>query len=539
MKPADDIHKLIKKLQIEPGAEMDRRVHGRITRALEKWEKTKSAAKQPNIWRIIMNKPITKLATAAVIIIAVILSMNLLDKSIPAAYAIEQTIEANHTIQTIHLRMLWGSENIAKNEFMDCWVKYDDGGEVSNFRWNLHGDVREDDDNLKFTVWNDGVLETWMPLKNVVIVIRVNDAETYWQNFAKDYDPKLILQQLYDDSQGNEAIELTISEPTQDGDPIYVEAINYDNNTRLELIVDPETRLIMQLSEYSLGEQEDELIKRIEFFAYNQPVNPFIFELSGIPDDAFIYDQVDQLVGLEKGDLTEDEIAIKVVYECLEATIAQDYEEVSRLMEGDPGESFEDFLKEEFEARLTRIVSIGQPKPHEIWNNILFVPCEIEVENEESEKWIVNIYATAKAIGYQPGCRWIVHTEIYDQLGLVGLEKGDLTEDEIAVKVVRECLEATIAKNYEEVSRLMEGAPGDTIENFIEERFRAKISRVISFGQLQPHERWKTILYVPCKIEVENEERESWEVSIIATAKPIGYQPIHRWIVHTELKVNE
>ena len=41
MKPAEDIHRLINKLQVEPGAEMDRRVQDRITKALEKWEKTK------------------------------------------------------------------------------------------------------------------------------------------------------------------------------------------------------------------------------------------------------------------------------------------------------------------------------------------------------------------------------------------------------------------------------------------------------------------------------------------------------------------
>ena len=538
MRSAENIERLVKNLHDTTSNELDDRTLKDALLALDK-SKTTSAPIRPNIWRIIMKRPITKLAVAAVIIIAAVLSMTFLDKAVTPAYALEQTIQANHTIQTIHLRMLWGSEDIENNEFMDCWVKYDGAGLVSNFRRNLHGDVREDDDNLKFTVWNEGVLEIWMPLKNVMIVLRVNNVETYWQNFAKNYDPKLILQRLYDDSQDNEAIELTISEPAQDSDSIYVEAINSDNNTRLELIVDPETKLVTQLSEYRLGEQEDELIKRIEFFAYNQPINPSVFELSGIPDDALIYDQVDQLVGLEKGDLTDDEIAGKVVRECLEATIAQDYAEVSRLMEGDPGDSFKDFFEEEFEARLTRIVSIGHPKPHEIWNNILLVPCEIEVENKESEKWIVNIYATAKAIGYQPGCRWIVHTEIYDQLGLVGLDKGDLTDNEIAVKVVRESFEATIVKDYDEVKRLMEGAPGDTIEIFIEEQFRAKISRVISFGQPQPHERWKKILCVPCEIEVENEERGSWIVNIIATAKPIGYQPVHRWIMHTEIKVDE
>ena len=355
-KNEDDLGKLVSRCDIddEPNHAHRQKLLGQMLSVFDGPAKTTISAwaNSANFGRIIMKTRITKLAAAAVVIIAVALSITLLDKAVTPAYALEQTIEANHTIQTIHLRMRWGSEDIENNEFMDCWAKYDDAGLVSNFRWNLYGDVHEDDDNLKFTVWNEGVVKIWMPLKNVVIIHRVNNSQEGWQRFAEEYDPKLILQQLYDDSQNNAAIELTISEPDQDGDSIYVEAINSDNNTRLELVVDSETKLVTQLSKYSLGEQEDELIKRIEFLAYNQPIDPYVFELSGIPDDALIYDQVDQLVGLEKGDLTDDEIAVKVVRECLEATIAQDYEEVSRLMEGDPGDSFKDFLEEEFEARL-------------------------------------------------------------------------------------------------------------------------------------------------------------------------------------------
>jgi len=73
MRPADSIRGLIKRLQVEPDANMDRRVHDRITRALEKWEKTRrtsSADKRPSIGRIVMQSGITKLAVAAAIIVA-------------------------------------------------------------------------------------------------------------------------------------------------------------------------------------------------------------------------------------------------------------------------------------------------------------------------------------------------------------------------------------------------------------------------------------------------------------------------------------
>ena len=404
MKLIDNLEKLIPRLRYRARGEMRDRVLSDILEIFAETNKTQSAVGGPNIWRTIMKSKISKLAVAAGVIIVVVFSISLLDKSVTTAYALEQSIEASHTIQTIHLRIFKDKDDIENNEYTDCWMKYDGAGLLSNLRWNSY-----DDDGATFSVWNEGVAKGWRPAKNVLMIIRNNDAATKMENFAKNYDPKLILQQLYDDSQENEAIELRIDEPVQGGGPICVEAINSVDKTRLKLVVDSETKLVTQLSHYSLGEQED---GRIEFLAYNQPIDQSVFELSGIPDDVLVYDQVDQLVGLEKGDLTDNEIAVKVVRKCLEATIAQDYNEVSRLIEGDPGDTIEIFIEEELRARLVRVISTGQPEPHEIYKHILYVPCEIEVENEEKGNWAVNIMSQAQAIDYQPGCRWIMRTNL-------------------------------------------------------------------------------------------------------------------------------
>jgi len=57
----------------------------------------------PFIWRIIMKKPITKIAAAAAVIIAVLLSITVLDKSVTPAYAIEQTINALRQTRVVHM----------------------------------------------------------------------------------------------------------------------------------------------------------------------------------------------------------------------------------------------------------------------------------------------------------------------------------------------------------------------------------------------------------------------------------------------------
>ncbi len=70
MRPADNINELIKKLQFKASADLDRRVHDDISAALAESKKTKSVQPEPNIWRIIMKNPLTKVAIASVITIA-------------------------------------------------------------------------------------------------------------------------------------------------------------------------------------------------------------------------------------------------------------------------------------------------------------------------------------------------------------------------------------------------------------------------------------------------------------------------------------
>ena len=82
MRPSDNINELIKKLQLKASAELDKRVHDDISAALTKSEKTKSVLAEPNVWRTIMRSRITKLAAAAVIIIAVLIGIHQFSGSI-------------------------------------------------------------------------------------------------------------------------------------------------------------------------------------------------------------------------------------------------------------------------------------------------------------------------------------------------------------------------------------------------------------------------------------------------------------------------
>ncbi|MHC4792278.1 MAG: hypothetical protein ACYS8Y_12765, partial [Planctomycetota bacterium] len=63
------------KLQVTTGSNLDKRVLANSMNTLEELKNKNSAHTQPNLWRIIMNSPLTKLAAAAVITIALMLNI--------------------------------------------------------------------------------------------------------------------------------------------------------------------------------------------------------------------------------------------------------------------------------------------------------------------------------------------------------------------------------------------------------------------------------------------------------------------------------
>ncbi len=81
MKSAENIEKLIKNLDldIDINTKTDRLILGELSEVHEKSKKMKSALIEPNIRRKIMKSPITKLAAAAVIVIAVFIGIEQFD----------------------------------------------------------------------------------------------------------------------------------------------------------------------------------------------------------------------------------------------------------------------------------------------------------------------------------------------------------------------------------------------------------------------------------------------------------------------------
>ena len=296
MRPNKDIKTLFQKIVADTNPRMDKFVFKDVLKTYNKTFDNKSVSYHPIIWRTIMKNPITKLTATAAIIITAVFLITFFEKAAAPAYALEQTIEANHSIKTVQLRKFEKGQSIENSEFSDYWLKYDNAGKLLNLRCNEHHK-----DGVKFTVWNEGIKKTWIPEDNVVIVKRLN-------NMAKEAEdlPKLTLQWLYDQAKEKEEIEVKIDEPA-DSDFIYVKTTHSVDKVQVELVVDRKTKLIKKLLRYPLGGQGDELDLQVEFFAYNQPIDPSMFELRGIPDNAKVIDKVEGSIivpGLQVGDYT-------------------------------------------------------------------------------------------------------------------------------------------------------------------------------------------------------------------------------------------
>ncbi|MHC4098955.1 MAG: hypothetical protein ACYSUY_19675 [Planctomycetota bacterium] len=82
MNSAEKIKRLFAKSDVTVDSKVDEKIINDALTAFDKSEKTKSVSAEPNIWRIIMKSRITKLAAAAVIIIAILTTIHFLGSPI-------------------------------------------------------------------------------------------------------------------------------------------------------------------------------------------------------------------------------------------------------------------------------------------------------------------------------------------------------------------------------------------------------------------------------------------------------------------------
>ena len=140
MRPEENIEKLIKSLNFKASAQLHNRTLNDVLEAHEESRRTQSAKLKPNVWRITTKSKITKLAAAAVVVIAVTIGI----KALSATPAWAQVVKAFNKATDIYVvktsistggRIIKESESWVRNQTLfraetEDWCVIDDGKEV-------------------------------------------------------------------------------------------------------------------------------------------------------------------------------------------------------------------------------------------------------------------------------------------------------------------------------------------------------------------------------------------------------------------------
>ena len=381
MKSLKDIQKIVTQFNVKPGPEMRSKV---LDEALEIQRNRKQQSTSGTCtWRLIMNKPITKLATVAAVLVIIVSAVTILDHTARPAYAMEQTIQASHSVQYLHIKSFMVS---ISDEPIECWVEFEPSGQVKNIRINKPAWM-DPGDGETVIVWKDNKAKLWVKKKNFLVTLKDKEIAAQVLSMVEQLDPKhAVANILQAQEQGDTKVE--IEEPENKADPIIITATSLVENNlpfqRAVLFVDQATKLLNSAETYQLKDGEYIHFFTVEFYDYNIPIDSQMFTFDNLPDDVMRMDQTTQEVGLVQGDLTNEEIAVEVIRQFLQALIAKDYAKAGRMWGGVPAERMK---KAYGQIRFIRIISIGEPEPRPKMS-ALYVPCTVEIEeNGKISQW--------------------------------------------------------------------------------------------------------------------------------------------------------
>lgn len=343
--------------------ESERAAFGKMLDEQSKSKQSRLSITRPDIWRIIMKSRITKLAAAATIVIAVILSINIIDRSVPAAFGIEQVIDAYNNVRFLHVKQV-RPEQRSPNEF---WIKSDEQGRVVKARYYLP----ETGDGVKLITWKPEGTEIWFKSKRWLALIQTKRVESRMQSIVEQCQPKLVMQQLLEDQKAGK-VDVDTRKPA-------VIAAIYKAKSKKEIYyINQETGLITRIEFYRIEDNKEVLRSTTEYCDYNVPIDEKMFTLKDeITADVRVADRLNQICGVPQGDMTDEQAATETIRQYLQALIDKDYKKAGLICLG----TLEEYAKEDFGwCDVTKIISIGPAIPQPDWREHGFkVTFEIEI----------------------------------------------------------------------------------------------------------------------------------------------------------------
>ena len=393
MRSLKDIKKLIAKARFDTQASVNQAVLNRLIEQLPETEKGIAAVHPPRIWRMIMRSPITKLAAAVAVLAALGIGfVGIFQNGDQAAYAFEQTVEAMQGKRSFHIQTYFQQRR--KDEF---WAQFDEDGKLVRFR--QHED--EGPRGALVTIWEDNVKsQCYPPPWSIHLMTRVENTGDGLEGL-EEFDPETVVQEIQALVADGRAI-MEVQEPSLYADLMTIHVTRTDGKALKQvLVVDPDTKFVVRVDDYWGREGEQVSHHGIEVLEYNEVMDPRLFERA-FPEETILMDQVTQDVGMAQGDMTDEEVAVEIVRQALDAWAQGDYAKAGKLCGGAPAKMLTERCGH---MRPVRVISIGQPERAEHMPKFK-VPCELEVERNGKTE-VISQWFGAFAVNGCPG-RWYV-----------------------------------------------------------------------------------------------------------------------------------
>jgi len=287
MSAAENIERLVKKFyavkksSIATNAEMDTKVLDDALQALDKSKKIQSAATQPNIWRIIMKGKITKLAVAAVIIIACLIGLSLWPGT-GTGIALAEVLARIEQVKAYRCQM---STTVNDKPISQATILM---SQTFGMKTNIE---------IDHPITGQSILQQIyvLPPKRTITTVMPNEKkysqlefdEASFEGWQQEYDPGYMVRRILEcehTSLGKSTIDGTEVEGFQTTDPNYMRGSMDQVQVDVKIWVDVKRRLPMRLEIDCNKEDKMNMHAVVYDFQWDIPVDAAEFE-PVIPDD--------------------------------------------------------------------------------------------------------------------------------------------------------------------------------------------------------------------------------------------------------------
>jgi hypothetical protein len=406
MKSVKDIKQEIRKLKVASSDKIHNRVLADLAKVLDK-SKKQTAVTQPIVWRIIMNKPITKFVAAAVVIIGMGMGVYLIDKAATPAWAIDQSIEAMKNYRGIYFS---GTMSMSWKDFFDG-LEVKDLSKFPGVLGEFEMWAQADEDFLRSSavkmIYPDNIVILGGKLHTYVQLADGTIYDVQGDHMKIDPWPTSKLLEILKKDKANWT-ELYGMDAETGKKRIFVKCSSADANRCWELEFDSESKLLVSLKQWDESNNYEGLptidVRKI---VYYEQLPDEMFDIN-LPDPAKIITisspLYDRAYGMDAEGLSKEHACHKILEEFWQAANEQDLDKVRKLFPYSV-EWNDEMLKKNLtgdNAGSVRLLELGQMYESKIGP---VVPCIVQCDGE---KKVIDMIVMFREIGGKSSC--VVHS---------------------------------------------------------------------------------------------------------------------------------